>query len=74
VLVDYAHERWAAGRPVSPELWLCVGPFADGRMLDDLERVVSTGTPEERSAAAAALRASPAAGARAVLARHGALA
>jgi hypothetical protein len=70
VLVDYAHERWAAGRPVSPELWLCVGPFAEGRMLDDLARVLATGTPEEQSAAAAALRASPSEEARAVLSRH----
>jgi hypothetical protein len=70
ILVDYAHERWAAGRPVSPELWLCVGPFAQGRMLDDLDRVLATGTPEEREAAAAALGASPAEGARAILTRR----
>jgi hypothetical protein len=68
VLLDYAHERWAAGRPVSPELWLCVGPFAEGRALADLERVLATGSPEERVAAAAALEASPAAAARDILA------
>ena len=59
MLVDYAHERWAAGRPVSPELWRCVGPYADERALADLERVLSTGTPEERTAAKAAIAACP---------------
>jgi hypothetical protein len=71
VLVDYAHERWAAGRPVSPELWFCVGPFAEERALADLERVITTGTPDERAAAVAALRASPAPTAGDILARHG---
>jgi hypothetical protein len=70
VLVDYAHERWAAGRPVSPELWLCVGPFAEGRMVEDIERVLATGTPEEREAAATALRVNPSGETRRVLARH----
>jgi len=70
MLVDYAHERWAAGRPVSPELWRCVGPFADARALDALGHVLDTGEPRERLAAALALRACPDPQARETLARH----
>ena len=29
ILIEYAQERWAAGRPVTPELWIPVQPFAD---------------------------------------------
>jgi hypothetical protein len=67
MLCDYAHERWAAGRPVSPELWRCVGPFADTKALADLERVLETGGPAERQAAAMALTASPSPGAGSLL-------
>ena len=57
MLCDYAHERWAAGRPVAPELWRCVGPFADAEALADLQRVLATGDATERQAAALALAA-----------------
>jgi hypothetical protein len=41
------------------EIWRCVGPFAEGRALDDLARVLAGGEPVERRAAALALAASP---------------
>ncbi|MHC4960340.1 MAG: EboA domain-containing protein [Planctomycetota bacterium] len=55
MLCDYAHERWAAGRDVSPELWRCVGPFADDAAKKDLERVLATGNEDEKAAARRAL-------------------
>jgi hypothetical protein len=73
MLCDYAHERWSAGRPVSPELWRCVGPYASGTMLQDLERVLKKGTEPERAAAALALHASREPAAAALLEREPAM-
>jgi hypothetical protein len=74
MLCDYAHERWAAGRPVSPELWRCVGPYADSAALDDLQRVLATGGGQERAAAALALSSCPDPRAAAMLAAEPGLA
>jgi hypothetical protein len=59
ILVDFAHERWAAKRPVSPELWRCVGPFADEAMVRDLQCVLASADERQRMAAALALQACP---------------
>lgn len=55
MLIDYAHERWAAGRPVSPELWRCIGPFARESDISDLAHLLREGGDMERKAAALAL-------------------
>jgi len=59
ILLDFAHERWAAGRAVPAELWRCVGPFAEGAAVDDLFRVFQSKDKQERRAAETALAASP---------------
>lgn len=60
MLIDYAHERWAASRVVKPELWRCVGPFATSEDdFADLLRVFSSGNDTERCAAALALSECP---------------
>jgi hypothetical protein len=55
MLTDYAHERWAAGRTVSPELWRCVGAFARESDVTDLANVLRDGDEMEQKAAALAL-------------------
>jgi hypothetical protein len=70
MLIDYAHERQAAGRSVWPELWRLVGPHADDAGLEDLGRVLKNGASFERHAAARALRSCPRPGAAALLAEH----
>lgn len=63
MLVDYAAERRAAGRAVSPELWRCVAPFAGEAEVAVLAETLREGTDVERAGAALALaeRASSAA-------------
>ena len=52
MLVDYARERWAANRSVSPELWRAMGAYADETIISDWERVLAEGKPAERNAIA----------------------
>ena len=55
ILRDYAHERWAASRAVSPELWRPVGPFITPEFIPDLEKVLQHPEPVQQEAAALAL-------------------
>lgn len=53
-LADYADERFAAGRPVSPQLWRCVAKFMDERIFQRIKRIFNAGNVIERAAAALA--------------------
>jgi len=70
MLTNYAHERWAAKRSVTPELWRPVGQFADTAMLADLEKVLTDGDIAEQEAAALACAQSPLPEAQALLSRY----
>src|SRR5699024_1439162 len=70
MLRDYAHERWAAGRSVSPELWRPVGPFAEDEFIDDLTRVLENPNDLNRYAAILALSESPSPQAKALAGQH----
>ncbi len=51
-LTDYAHERWAAQRPVNPLLWMCVSPFINKGNFSDIQHLFESTDPLERQAAA----------------------
>src|SRR5690606_19633566 len=51
ILIDFAHERWAAGRPVMPELWRFVGPFLTEENMKDIQKAVHSGNNLEKEAA-----------------------
>jgi hypothetical protein len=55
MLCDYARERWAAGRKVSPELWRAVGPVATAEQVELMRRPLLEGDTPERVAAAFSL-------------------
>lgn len=49
---DLAHERWSAGRTITPEAWQhCIG-FLDERIAEDIKRVAASKDAREREAAA----------------------
>lgn len=70
MLIDYAHERWAASRAVSPELWRPVGRFADAKIIADLEKVLNTPDSIQQEAAALACYESSLPEAQELLDRH----
>jgi hypothetical protein len=53
--LDLADERRSAGRPVQPELWLCLGPYGGERGRASIERELAGSHTLGRCAAAVAL-------------------
>ena len=58
MLVDYAHERWAAGRTLTPELWRLVGPYLESDNISDLKRLLDSPDTLQQQAAALAIQTS----------------
>ena len=54
MLSDYANERWAATRPVNPQLWRCVGKFIDEKNFPNIQRIYHSTDQIETQAAALA--------------------
>lgn len=69
MLSDYAHERWAAGRCVNPQLWRPLGYWAEGELVLDLARVLEQGDDVEQQAAALACASASDPAAQALLAK-----
>lgn len=67
MLIDYADERRAAGRSISPELWRCVAPFATEDDVARLGAILRDGSEAEAAGAALALADCPQPSARAAL-------
>jgi hypothetical protein len=70
MLFNYARERWAAKRTVTPELWRLVGPFVDAEIIADLERVFNDPDPVQRQAIALACSQTSLPQAQELLVRH----
>ncbi|MEM8805355.1 MAG: EboA family metabolite traffic protein [Cyanobacteria bacterium P01_G01_bin.38] len=70
MLSDYAHERWAAKRQVTPELWRLIGPFLNDQFLADIQQALQTSDKTQQMAAALACTQSSLPAAQAILQQH----
>lgn len=69
-LSDFAHERWAAGRSVAPEVWRLTSPFMNERLLADMATLLASKVIENQWAAALACADSSYPPAHTLLAQH----
>ncbi|MCS7017874.1 MAG: EboA domain-containing protein [Cytophagales bacterium] len=70
MLSDFARERWAAGRPVKPDLWLPVSNFINDALIADLQKLIASEELAQRLAAALVCRESANPAAKNLLHQH----
>ncbi len=70
MLIDYAHERWAADRSVSPELWRPIGPFIKSSNIHNLQKVLDQPEDIQKQAALLALSESSVQDTRNIVEKH----
>lgn len=70
MLMDFAHERWAAHRQISPEIWRFVAPYLSEEYLLELEKSIKDGQPLEAEAALLACSENTYTGGRMLLDQH----
>ena len=52
ILSDYAHERWAAHRPVHPQLWRFITRHLNDHIFPDIQKIAASPNNTEKQAAA----------------------
>ncbi|MPR32324.1 EboA domain-containing protein [Salmonirosea aquatica] len=70
MLSDFAHERWAAGRSVAPEVWRLSSGFMDNALLEDMKHLLASEDPNDHKAAALACFHATSSAAHTLLAQH----
>jgi hypothetical protein len=58
ILQDFVHERWAAGRAVTPELWRMISGFENDSIFEDLKKTVKSDIDLGKTAAIKVLQES----------------
>ncbi|MBE9460465.1 EboA domain-containing protein [Dyadobacter subterraneus] len=70
ILSDFAHERWAAGRSVAPNVWRLVSKFMNEQLLSDMKHLFESRQTQNQEAAALACYDSDYAPAKALLSSY----